>query len=564
MTEQFKLIRPTTVTDSAGSYTRSTTGTYYGADGLLKTAAINVPRLNYDPATLQYAGLLVEPAATNLVTYSAQLDHAAWVKTSASVTANTATAPDGTLAADSLIEASDTAQVHQVQANATITSLATYTASVYAKANTRTKCRLVFLVGAGDVYADADLSAGTIGTATAFSGATAVGSAAITPVGNGWYRIGVSGVGPAGTTGGLRVELLDGSGNRSYNGNGSSGLYLWGAQLELGAAATSLIPTVAAAVTRAADVITGTGLIYSPVPETDFTAWNAATNYTVGTKVMRAVTGGVHSNFQCLIAGVDATLPELATKKYLTTPRWLDLGATKKWAMFDRKVGTATTASDSLTVLLKPGRINSLALLQIDAASVTVDLNVAGQTVYSASMNLTSGNLVGDWYQYFYEPVYQQDALVITDLVDATLLDLPAYGEGVLTVTFSRPGGTVSCGVCVVGLYAEVGKTLYKPTIGIVDYSQKDVDTFGNEDITVRDYSKRMSAQTVVDRAAVDYVARILAQYRSALLVWVGAGNMYTSMIIYGFYKDWEITIDEYAISTLSIQVEGLAGGNVT
>ena len=301
--------------------------------------------------------------------------------------------------------------------------------------------------------------------------------------------------------------------------------------------------------------VTDAMLTSSTVPETDYTAWNAATSYTVGTRVTRAVSG-THKNFENLIAGVNATLPELATTG--ATPRWLDLGANNRWAMFDGLVGTATSATTSMTIVLAPGRFNSLALMQVDAGLITVDLSVSGESVFSASINMTTGNSVGDWYQYFYEPVYQQDALVITDLVDASLLDIPAYSEGVLTVTLSKTTGTVSVGALIVGLYAELGDTQYQPTIGIIDYSRKDVDAFGRVVVTPRAYSKRMSASVMVKKASVDNVARLLAQYRSTPLVWVGAGSLYTSMIIYGFYKDWEISIENSAISNLSLQVEGL------
>jgi len=274
--------------------------------------------------------------------------------------------------------------------------------------------------------------------------------------------------------------------------------------------------------------ITDAMLTSSTVAETDYPAWNAATSYSVGGRVMRAVSG-VHKNFENLIAGIDATLPELAPT------RWLDLGATNRWAMFDGLVGTVSTDATSITVVMTPGRINSLALLQIDASTVTVDLTVDGASVYNASMNLSTGATIGDWYQYFYEPIYEQDAVVITDLVDASLIDLPAYGAGILTVTISRPAGSVSLGALIVGMFADLGLTKYQPKISIIDYSRKDVDAFGNYTVVKRAYSKRMNASVEVLKAYIDAVSRLLAQYRSTPLVWIGADNIYTSMIIYGF-----------------------------
>ena len=236
------------------TFTRASTGTYFDSAGVLQTAAINDPRFDYNPSTLVAQGLLIEEARTNLVTRSEEFNDAAWTKTNSSITANATTAPSGTATADKLIEALDVSQVHQVaQTGVTVVSLATYTVSVFVKADTRTRVRIAFIAGGGGVTADANLTAGTIGAATAFSGGTAVASS-IQAINNGWYRISVAGSGAAGTSGELRVELLDASGNRQYNGDGTSGLFLWGAQLEAGAFATSYIPTTTTALTRSADV----------------------------------------------------------------------------------------------------------------------------------------------------------------------------------------------------------------------------------------------------------------------------------------------------------------------
>jgi hypothetical protein len=186
-------------------------------------------------------------ANNNLVVQSENFG-TTWVTTSSSVSTNVTTAPDGTTTADKLTEALDVNSVHQVaQTSVTVMSSATYTASVYAKADTRTRVRIAFIVGGtGGVLADANLTSGTIGAASSFGGGTAVTSA-IQSVGNGWFRISITGSGPAGTSGELRCELLDATGNRQYNGDGTSGLFLWGAMLNIGSTVGPYVQTVASA-----------------------------------------------------------------------------------------------------------------------------------------------------------------------------------------------------------------------------------------------------------------------------------------------------------------------------
>jgi hypothetical protein len=235
------------------TFTRASTATFFNSAGTLTSAAVDAPRFDYNPSTLAAQGLLIEEARTNLLLRSEEFNDAAWTKTNSSITANAATAPSGTVTADKLIEALDVNLVHQTTQSVTVVSLGTYTSSYYVKADTRTRARIAFLVGASGVTADANLAAGTITAASAFGGGSAVGSS-IQAINNGWYRITVSGTGAAGTTGECRLELLDASGNRQYNGDGTSGLFLWGAQLEAGAFPTSYIPTTTTALTRAADV----------------------------------------------------------------------------------------------------------------------------------------------------------------------------------------------------------------------------------------------------------------------------------------------------------------------
>lgn len=287
-------------------------------------------------------------------------------------------------------------------------------------------------------------------------------------------------------------------------------------------------------------------LLSSTVPEDDYPPWAAGTAYTLGQRVVYQ-----HRVFERGVPGTTATPPA-------SDPvNWISVGPTNRWAMFDQKMGTATTAADSITVVLAPGRLNSLALLGVDASTVTVTLVADGDTVYSASLDLDSGNQVGNWYEYFYEPVYQQTEVVITDLLDAALLDVPAYGEGVLTVTLARPGGAVSCAMLVVGIVTELGDTEYGAQISIRDFSRKEPDAFGNFDLVERDYSKQMSVNVVVPRSRVDSVAKVVSRYRATNVVWIGSTE-FGSLIVYGFLEDWSLVIENYADSKFSAKIEGM------
>jgi hypothetical protein len=219
------------------------------------------PRFDYDPVTLAPKGLLVEEARTNLLTYSEQFDNAAWQKAAATATANATTAPDGTSTADKVVATATTA-FHGVFQAPTGT-VASYTYSVYAKAAEYSKLQIANST-AGTWAATFDLATG----ATISTGGAAVLSSAIQSVGNGWYRCSIAFTGAAipvahAMMGYPNTGATLNNFGVQYTGDGVSGVFLWGAQLEAGAFATSYIPTVASTVTRSADVATISGSLFS-------------------------------------------------------------------------------------------------------------------------------------------------------------------------------------------------------------------------------------------------------------------------------------------------------------
>ena len=224
------------------AYTPTTTQPITNYIPVLQTALSGVPRIDHDPVTGECKGLLIEEYRTNLLTYSDQFDNAAWSKGSATVSANSVVAPDGSLGADMVSASASYGGVYTSFAGSAVS----YTYSVFAKKGTSDSL-YVKANNAGQIaYYAFNLSAGT------FAASSGAGSATMAPVGNGWYRVSVT---PANVASGTSYfEILS-----STTGT----FYLWGAQVETGAFPTSYIPTTSAQVTRAADSASMTGANFS-------------------------------------------------------------------------------------------------------------------------------------------------------------------------------------------------------------------------------------------------------------------------------------------------------------
>lgn len=290
--------------------------------------------------------------------------------------------------------------------------------------------------------------------------------------------------------------------------------------------------------------ITDAMLTSSTVAETDFAAWNGATAYTTGNKVIRTST---HRIYERLTNGTTATAPEL------DTTNWLDIAPTNRWAMFDNVVGTATNAATTLTVVLEPGSISGLAALELVGSELSVSMKdeSGGAVVYSETINL-DGSIIDDIFDWFFAE-YEQ-------LTDVVLTDLPSqYTECELTISVTPISGNVEIGVFKVGRVIEIGNTLAGAKVGITDYSKKETDDFGNTIITVRSYSKRASFDVLTDKANFNKIFRRLAGLRATPAVYIGCEAAgYEPMIVYGFYKDFSIDVPYPTHQLCSLEIEGL------
>ena len=240
------------------TFTRASSGTFVGNDGVLQTASTDVPRFDHNPTTGESLGLLVEEARTNLLTYSEDVSQ--WATPfNATLAANSIAAPDGALTADRLLETTAT-NLHSCDSTAaTFVTSTVYTYSVFVNSIGGRNFEIAFPV----TIFTARFARFTLSGNGVVQGVDSGVTASIQALANGWYRCSASSTCVLGAGSRMGNFINDASNSRSYTGDITKGIYIWGAQLEAGAFPTSYIPTTTATATRAADVASITGSAFS-------------------------------------------------------------------------------------------------------------------------------------------------------------------------------------------------------------------------------------------------------------------------------------------------------------
>jgi hypothetical protein len=240
--------------DSRITFTRASSGTFVGSDGLIRTAVTDAPRFDHNPTTGECLGLLVEEQRTNYATQSESFS--SWTVQQLTQSTAAVAAPNGASTVQLFTE-DTTTNTHRLFASPS-TGQTTHTFSVFIKNASGTRRVRIESDDASGVRQSIlfNLQSGTIeNNSGSWTGVF------IAPYPNGWYRIGGTITDNGGTT--LFVVGLSSGNIASYTGDGTSGIYLWGAQLEAGAFPTSYIPTTTSAVTRSADVASISGTAFS-------------------------------------------------------------------------------------------------------------------------------------------------------------------------------------------------------------------------------------------------------------------------------------------------------------
>jgi len=229
-------------------FSRNSSATRVGSNGLIQDVASNLPRIDYTGGVGSWK---FEPQRTNVVKYSESFSNSYWVKATVSLSSNQIISPNGALDADKIIESS-TNGLQQIYSDViTTTPSSDYVYSIFIKKGERSWVKVMTANNSG---ANFNVEDGVVGIVD--SGITAN----IENYGNGWFKCSVS-FNTSVSADRVYVRISTSNGVTSYQGDGSSGLYIFGAMLEQGSFPTSYIPNngESGGVTRLADVANNAG-----------------------------------------------------------------------------------------------------------------------------------------------------------------------------------------------------------------------------------------------------------------------------------------------------------------
>ena len=288
----------------------------------------------------------------------------------------------------------------------------------------------------------------------------------------------------------------------------------------------------------------------STVAETDEAEWASGTTYADGDLVMVTSTAGgaataTHKIYESQAGSNTGNDPTIDDGTY-----WTEVSSTNRWKMFDSIVQDQTTKAGGFNVVLQsPNVVNAIGLINVDAASITIQMVDAVEgTVYDETFNMVSDSGITDWYAYFFEPIVRDDRLAVTGL--------PPYASADITITFTDTG-TAKCGACVIGQFADLGFSQHGMNLSIIDYSTKSTDASGRVTITPGAYSDKMELDVVLDTSTFKQVKDVLTDVRTTPCVWVAEDDNRGS-IIYGYYREFDIILSNPTLSRCALEIEGL------
>lgn len=287
-------------------------------------------------------------------------------------------------------------------------------------------------------------------------------------------------------------------------------------------------------------------LLSSSLAEADAPAWSGATTYALAAQVMKG-----HKVWESAIASNLNNDPEADDGT-----NWVLVGPTNRWAAFDEKPSTKSTATGSMTWTLQPGVwVSDIALIAAAGGQARVRVIASdGTTVLYDQTKALPGLAGASFHAWFFRDRGEP--------VDADLLfeGLPRRLTGTIEVSVTG-GGSVSLGVLALGVIYAAGETLAGSNSDLIDYSKVTTDEFGETSIKRRARARRTSYQVLIPTADLPRLRTLRERISSVPVVAIGATSdaMRAALLTYGLVRSMPIEIPGPTVTTYTLEMMGFA-----
>lgn len=231
--------------------------------------------------------------------------------------------------------------------------------------------------------------------------------------------------------------------------------------------------------------------------------------------------------------------------------KWLDTGYENRWRMFDNTISSQSVRNGQIIVELTPGQlVTSVSLFNVSAESVNVRMvDPNAHEVYNQTMVLLDNSEVVDWWTYWFSPIVRR--------TDVVFQGLPAYTQAKIIITIEAGAADAKVGETVIGVEKVIGKTLWGVGLGIVDFSVKNTDSFGNITVVRRRNSDVVEFPVVVDTDNIYQIRKLLKSILGVPTVFIGSLDR-PETYVFGYYQDSRVVMEGPDKSALSLDVQSL------
>lgn len=277
---------------------------------------------------------------------------------------------------------------------------------------------------------------------------------------------------------------------------------------------------------------------------TTYMVYDPTHTYALGDRVIDPVG---HLVYESRINGANANQP------LATGTAWLNIGPTNKWAAFDDLRNTQAEAPvDIVQEIQLTDRANTIAVIGLDARTITIKQTVGGVEKYSVTANLSKRKSRG-WKAWYFGAFESRTSV--------QYYDLPPYRNSRITITVSKPfTGRRAVGGIVVGNAVYIGDAQYEATSDHLNFSNVERDKFGNLVLDPERSVPKVDLQVWFDKSLTSQIMKLREQLNGRPAIWSGLDDFtldwFEPLFIFGIHKEFSLNLKGFDYGVITLQVE--------